>query len=244
MLKRAGASVNIHPIPNQACSSKNVHDTQDHAPRRQTICWYRQRCRHCKNSWKGTQCTTKAGRPPLAVFIHRHGGEFTHAETVLHRNHSNVNQGRDVDLLLGLDMLKAHQACIDLQKGVLRIQGREVSFLPEHELPEKARILEAGVDADGSLPSPQPISISSGSSSSLRGGSSALPNPGSGSRFPGGGHTLGVASAGGPAGTGGRYAESSIQALLSLGASREQAIQLLTASGGNVDVAASMLFGG
>ena len=36
-------------------------------------------------------------------------------------------------------MLKAYQACIDLQKGVLRIQGREVRFLSEHELPENAR---------------------------------------------------------------------------------------------------------
>jgi len=40
----------------------------------------------------------------------------------------------NVDLLLGLDMLKAHQACIDLEKSVLRIQGREVRFLSEHEL--------------------------------------------------------------------------------------------------------------
>ncbi|KAH0840184.1 hypothetical protein J3R83DRAFT_1179, partial [Lanmaoa asiatica] len=140
-------------------------------------------------------------------------------------------------------MLKAHQACIDLQKGVLRIQGREVSFLPEHELPEKARILEAGVDADGSLPSPQPVSTSISSPSQPRGGSSASQNTGSGSRFPGGGHALGSASAGGPASTGERYPEGSIQTLVGLGASREQAIQLLHASQGNVDIAASMLFG-
>ena len=140
-------------------------------------------------------------------------------------------------------MLKAHQACIDLQKGVLRIQGREVSFLPEHELPEKARILEAGVDADGSLPTPQPVSTSSGPLSSLRGGPSVPQNPGSGSRFPGGGHTLGVAPAGGPASTGARYPETDVQALVALGATREQAVQLLSASGGNADVAASMLFG-
>ena len=153
------------------------------------------------------------------------------------------HQGRDVDLLLGLDMLKAHQACIDLQKGVLRIQGREVSFLPEHELPEKARNLEAGVDADESLPSAQPVSTPTGSSG-LRGGSSTPQNAGSGSRFPGGGHTLGAAPTGGTAAsTSARYPESDIQALVGLGASREQATNLLEASGGNVDVAASMLFG-
>ena len=49
------------------------------------------------------------------------------------------SQGQDVDLLLGLDMLKGHRACIDLEKNVLRIQGREIPFLSEHELPEKAR---------------------------------------------------------------------------------------------------------
>ena len=36
-------------------------------------------------------------------------------------------------------MLKAHQVCIDLEKNVLQIQGREVRFLSEHELPDKAR---------------------------------------------------------------------------------------------------------
>ena len=34
-------------------------------------------------------------------------------------------------------MLRAHQACIDLERNVLRIRGREVKFLDEHEIPEK-----------------------------------------------------------------------------------------------------------
>ncbi|QLQ79576.1 hypothetical protein HG537_0C02230 [Torulaspora globosa] len=41
-----------------------------------------------------------------------------------------------VDLLLGLDMLKRHQACIDLQKDVLRIAGVETRFLSESEIPK------------------------------------------------------------------------------------------------------------
>ena len=59
-----------------------------------------------------------------------------------------IMEGRAVDLLFGLDMLKAHQACIDLEKNVLRIQGREVSFLAEHELPDKARNPEAEAEAE------------------------------------------------------------------------------------------------
>ena len=34
-------------------------------------------------------------------------------------------------------MLRTHQACIDLERNVLRIRGREVKFLDEHEIPEK-----------------------------------------------------------------------------------------------------------
>lgn len=43
------------------------------------------------------------------------------------------------DLLLGLDMLKANRACIDLEKGVLRINGCEVAFRDkEHSFPRQA----------------------------------------------------------------------------------------------------------
>ena len=54
----------------------------------------------------------------------------------------------DTDLLFGLDMLKAHQACIDLEKYVLRIRGREVKFLEEHELPEKRPTVELSQDQE------------------------------------------------------------------------------------------------
>ena len=144
------------------------------------------------------------------------------------------SQGRDVDLLLGLDMLKAHQACIDLEKNVLRIQGREVRFLAEHELPDKARMMDAGVPEPHAA-SPVPGPSTSGSRS---------PQP-----FPGAGSTLGSA----PASVAtpnrdlsrtnsSRHSEEAIATLISLGATREVAISTLDSAGGNLDVAASLLF--
>ncbi|KAG8883450.1 DNA damage-inducible protein 1 [Tulasnella sp. 331] len=159
-----------------------------------------------------------------------------------------IMEGRDVDLLFGLDMLKAHQACIDLEKNVLRIRGREVPFLPEHELPRSA-LNEMGELAEegGSQPG--------GSSSGSGPGPSTAPSQ---TQFPGHGNTLGstaaqqsrntpqphqqapapARSAGGQS----TFSESDISTLESLGATREQAIGCLQAAGGNLDVAASMFF--
>jgi DNA damage-inducible protein 1 len=61
-------------------------------------------------------------------------------------------QGKGVDLLFGLDMLKRYTACIDLAKNALVIQGREVRFLSEHELPHEEEEVE--VDACVWLTSP------------------------------------------------------------------------------------------
>jgi DNA damage-inducible protein 1 len=136
-------------------------------------------------------------------------------------------------------MLKAHQACIDLAKNVLRIQDREVRFLAEHELPDKARNPE--------LVAEQEALLSSASSSSSRPGANANTS----SSFPGGGRTLGSAPT--PANAGrsttpahssamNRYPEEQIVTLMGFGVSREVAIRTLDAAGGNIDVAASLLF--
>lgn len=151
-----------------------------------------------------------------------------------------IMEGRDVDLLLGLDMLKAHQACVDLQKNVLRIQGREVRFLSEHELPDKAR--EPNWQDQESLLGDNATGPAASSAST-----SSAPDATRSQQqqsFPGSGQTLGNAPASGAVGqsTNSRHPEDKIKILMDLGITREQAISLLDAANGNVDVATSMLF--
>jgi DNA damage-inducible protein 1 len=54
----------------------------------------------------------------------------------------SVLENQPMDMLLGLDMLKRHQCCIDLRANVLRIgtTGTETKFLAETDLPECARL--------------------------------------------------------------------------------------------------------
>ncbi|KAK0190480.1 hypothetical protein F5146DRAFT_1000505 [Armillaria mellea] len=123
--------------------------------------------------------------------------------------------GQGVDLLFGLDMLKAHQACIDLEKNVLRIQGREVTFLSEHELPDKAR--------DGEIPETVP------STSSASGSGQTQPT----ARFPGGGNALGGPPRSTPpraSASTSRHSEEYIRTIMDLGVTREVAISTLDAA--------------
>ncbi|KAF8335040.1 uncharacterized protein EI90DRAFT_3049259 [Cantharellus anzutake] len=149
-------------------------------------------------------------------------------------------EGREVDLLFGLDMLKAHQACIDLAKNALIIQGREVQFLPEHQLPAKAR--------DNPIPIDEPSSPLS-RRTTFGSGVSGNPSQRQDSSFPGTGQALGATRSGSsntpqprhetrPS----RYPESDISALVGLGVTREQAIRALDAANGNVEIAAGLLF--
>lgn len=158
-----------------------------------------------------------------------------------------IMEGRDVDLLFGLDMLKAHQACIDLEKNCLRIQGREIKFLPEHELPEKARMMEEEAEGEASSSSTSGAAASSSSGSAP----ASRPQQQQQSSFPGGGRTIGSTPAQGAAGArqnaparpaASRYPEADIQKIMEFGATREIAISTLEAAGGNLDVAVSLLF--
>lgn len=137
-----------------------------------------------------------------------------------------VMEGKDVDLLLGLDMLKRHQACIDLSKDKLVIQGVEVPFLGEADIPkgqEEARVEEPTISGPG------------GTTVGARSGAVSAPDSG-----PSGATssvTQNPAQAADPS-----FPAESIDQLVALGFSREEAVNALAACGGNVDYAASLLF--
>ncbi|KAG9076830.1 DNA damage-inducible protein 1 [Ceratobasidium sp. 370] len=120
------------------------------------------------------------------------------------------------------------------------------------KLPDKARMdTSAELEASASNPNPNsdaPTSAPTPASASVSAPSAARPTqPLRHSSFPGSGNTLGSAPAPGQPRpqrqqTQPQFPESSIQTLIEFGATRDQAIQLLHASNGNVDMAASFLF--
>lgn len=145
-----------------------------------------------------------------------------------------VMEGKDVDLLLGLDMLKRHQATLDLKKGCLVIQDEHVQFLGESEIPKHYETEEPTVEGPGGakvggrtgvLLEP---SIQSTPAASWGGGNSSA-------------HQQQPA----PVPVAAQEPQPSAEAigqLESLGFSRQEAVAALNATGGDVNMAASLLF--
>lgn len=169
-----------------------------------------------------------------------------------------VMEGKEVDLLLGLDMLKRHQACIDLNKNALVIQGQEIAFLPEGECPkdsprsaDEPKILGPEGMETGAISGAVSKSSEPGQSSSQ---SKAFPKTPSFSTNPLPQHqqekqhqqqsSEGTSTSGGKAPETGesQFPSADIARLVEMGLSREQAIHSLEAAGGNVLAAASMFF--
>jgi DNA damage-inducible protein 1 len=145
-----------------------------------------------------------------------------------------VMEGKDVDLLLGLDMLKRHQACIDLSKDKLIIQDVEVPFLGEADIPkglEEERAEEPKVAGPGGM--------TIGGRSGVVSGPSNSPAPQSSTPVPAAAPPQTTAPAQQPS-----FPTASIDQLVALGFSREEAEHALAACGGNVEYAAALLFQG
>jgi len=126
-------------------------------------------------------------------------------------------------------MLKAHQACIDLQKHCLRIQGQEIPFLSDHELPAKARGNFSQLEGDSS------DNLHSSGTDLTTGPSAPLQSLTRGRDRP-------LQSPASTSSNRAEFSEESISTIMGLGASREQAIEALRNVNGNVDLAASLLF--
>lgn len=121
--------------------------------------------------------------------------------------------GSGYDMLLGLDMLRKHQANIDLQNNCLRIGRSSVKFLAEKDIPRSMR--SGASDNRQSEWSP-----SASRATSLRGGS---------------GRRIARNTAGESQGA------SALSRLIEMGFSDHDAREALTATRGDVDQAAAML---
>lgn len=165
-----------------------------------------------------------------------------------------VMEGKDVDLLLGLDMLKRYQMKIDLEHNKLVLSAdNEVSFLGEADIPKS---LEEHLANEPTVSGPNGAEIgaetgtvkhAAGASSSAAGASS--------SNFQGEGQSVGASKAPAtqpaarptPAAAqpgASSHKKEDIDQLVGLGFSRAEAIQALDATGGNVEYAAGLLFQG
>ncbi|AET40570.1 Ddi1p Ecym_6187 [Eremothecium cymbalariae DBVPG len=123
----------------------------------------------------------------------------------------------NVDMLLGLDMLKRYQACIDLKNNVLRIAEVEAPFLSESEIPKE---FEAQVKKQLDPTIPKPMSAPSG--------------------YP---QIEQVPESSGVATTNSRnYPEAVVKRLIDLGFQKEEVIRALDQANGNADYAAAILF--
>ncbi|EFQ27630.1 aspartyl protease [Colletotrichum graminicola] len=141
-----------------------------------------------------------------------------------------VMEGKQVELLLGLDMLKRYQASIDLAKDKLIIQGEEVPFLGEAEIPKES---EEALEEEPRLPGPAGTTIGqrSGVVSGPQGTAAATPQQNPPQQAP---QQQAAAQS---------FPEEHINQLMALGFPREAAINALQATGGNVEFAAGLLFG-
>ena len=155
------------------------------------------------------------------------------------------------DFLLGLDMLKRYQACIDLRKNTMRIGEEEVPFLSESAVPESERVGH-GAEEDVEKRVMDGVTESSRQEAEQRALEQAT-TASLGVGDTGGTAAAGAAATSAPAAAAATLSEApaatispaanraQVDDVMAMGFSREQAIQALEATGGSVEMAVSML---
>lgn len=160
-----------------------------------------------------------------------------------------VMEGKAVELLLGLDMLKRHQASIDLAKDKLIIQGVEVPFLGPADLPKE---VEDAYQTEPKVPGPAgtvigqrsgAVTVPSGSGGAAAAPPASAPAAAAAAAQPGpSSSSSSAAPAAAAAPERPPFPREHIEQLMAIGASEEKAIRALDATGGNVEYAASLIF--
>ena len=175
-----------------------------------------------------------------------------------------VMEGKDVDLLLGLDMLKRHQACIDLRKGALVIEDNEVPFLSEAEIPKN----EAVFADEPTIEGPGGMQVG-GRSGTIMPPANEQANASTGGNFQGRGQTIGASALpsqrsphdrqappqqqrqgqAGPSASarpgqqsGDSFSPTVITQLMEMGFKRDEVLRALQLAGGNAELAAGILY--
>ena len=186
----------------------------------------------------------------MRLIDHRYGGIARGVGTakILGRVHSadiqigpynlassfTVMEGKGVDLLLGLDMLKRHQMCIDLRDNCLRIQTDAIPFLSENEAPKE---FEAALDDEKTIKGPGGTEIGA-SSGTVKPPPPAGPSTAQAQPPPARSAPIPQQQASLPA----HVTEAAISQVTGLGFSRQQAIMALQQAQGNVELAIGLLF--
>ena len=137
-----------------------------------------------------------------------------------------VLEGRNVDILFGLDMLRRYQASIDLKKNALIIQDREIPFLPEHEIPKNEDSLPLLGDAEPKETDGAEFQSRVAGREQSSTGSAQRPN-----------HQGAMTRSNSEI-----WDAKKIEELMNLGIPKNETTELLNAANGNIEIAASIYF--